>query len=184
MELRDFTFLTGDVCWEDHGGKWVRHIDGTIYHIVDIFNWQETCGRDAPEDVTHHVELVEVDLDCGRLDEARRSCGWAEDWCDEYGEPFPVLAKVEALHGYGAKAPLSQWNGTDPEELIEGAVQESYALTDDEARYREAMERPVNAVGATAREYQRGEMQPALLRGLARGDEKAELMLKLGMGRK
>lgn len=43
------------------------------------------------------------------------------------------------------------------------------------------MSKEVNKIGSTAEEFQAGDINAAILRGLATGDKNAEIMAKMGM---
>jgi len=172
-------WLTGDVNFTDYGGSWYRKIDDLRYHVIRLDNWEDMAGADASE-YTYNVTLSEVNLgDADQLQAAMKSCGW-EDGTDDYGNPLPDLAKVDAMHGFGARAHLGEWNGNNYRKMLAEAKRESRSL-DDPDTYEDAMNKPVNAIGSTARELQKGDVQSAILRGLAEGDPKAELMCKLGV---
>ena len=65
------------------------------------------------------------------------------------------------------------------------AKAESRRLSASPEAYEQAMDRPVNKLGSTAREYAAGDILSATLRGLDSGDPdarfRAELMLKMGV---
>lgn len=176
-----FKFLVGDVNWKDYGGKWYKPVAGTTrYHIIEFTNMDEACGRDNDGCPPYVVELSEVDTDNDQLEDAMRCCGFDDA---EYQRDSPAAA--EALHSYGAKSPLWESGATgNAFKALAAAKRESRALMRDASAYESAMDRPVNAIGSTAREYGSGDIQSAILRGVSEGDPKAELMLRLGMGRK
>lgn len=191
-----FDFLTGDMCWEDHGGKWYRRIgDGNLFHVVEIFNWVETVGEAEAPDDTYHVSLSEVDTnDEERAKSALESCSFELDEDGSIIAGGDIIADIkdeeqwrivvcEAMSGYGASAPLEQWGGDDYKELFAKAVAESNLMIDDEDAYEERMESPCNAIGSTRREYARGDIQSAMMRGLERGDENARVLSIMHYGR-
>jgi hypothetical protein len=47
--------------------------------------------------------------------------------------------------------------------------------------YEDRMDRPVNGIGSTAREFAVGDISSPILRGICEGDPRAELMAKMGM---
>jgi hypothetical protein len=191
-----FKFLTGDVNYTDHGGKWCRHVGGRRYHVIELMNWAETVGeREAAEiGAKYNVSLREVDLtDLGDkpIRDALRSCGWefapenGDIECEHNGstvcgrwEAHFDLVIVEACHGQGSAAPIWDENGNSWRKLIRAAMRESRALDNPEAHER-AMSRPVNAIGSTAAEYARGDLVSPLKRGEAAGDPKASLIAKM-----
>jgi len=162
-----WNWLTGDTNFTDYGGSWYRRIPGTTrYHVIRLDNWEELCGGDAP-DATYNVTLSEVE--------------WDTSFVPEDDEDPGDLERVATLHEEGSKAPLGEWNGNNYQKLIQEAKRRSREL-DDPRTYKEAMERPVNKIGSTAKEFQQGDVLSAVLRGVAGGDPTAELMLKLGVG--
>ncbi len=168
----------GDINFLDYGGKWVRQIKGTRrFHIVDITNMDEACGRDNEGYPKYCVELNEVDLDALTPENLKR----VESSCGPWDEDISDLWIAEACHGYGLKSPLEQWSGNAGMAMLRKARSESKRLEadSDAYAYEERMERPVNAIGSTAREYGRGDIDSALTRGIATGDPTAKLMGKL-----
>ena len=171
-----FKFLIGDVDYVEHGGKWYRRTGATAFHIIELMKWEEVCGERGPGDTTYNVSLSEVDIsDTERLKDALSGYGWEEE-----GE-LPELAKVEAMHGHGAKAPLEEYNGNAWRKLMQEARADSREIMSSDEKYEEAMSKPVNKIGSTAREYQHGDMLSGVLRGVAEGNAEAELMLKMGV---
>jgi hypothetical protein len=86
------------------------------------------------------------------------------------------LEVVSALHSYGLRAPLWDSNGNNYKYLMKEARAYSAELDDPQA-YEEAMSRPVNAIGSTAREFGQGDIQAALYRNT--DDPNTQLMRKL-----
>lgn len=144
-----WTDIGSDVNWSDHGGRWARHIEGSRYHVIRF----ENCREWGDGATGYHCDLQEVTIDNPQLDRARAWCGLAEDWCDDHGEPLPTLAKVEALSSCGAYAPIWQDSGRNAHALLRAARRESRTLQRDTAEYGARMDRPVNAVGTSARDY-------------------------------
>lgn len=175
-----FAVLSGDVNFTDYGGTFYRLASARRYHVIEILNWEETCGDDAPA-ATWNVSLSEVDLDAIPEREkasAMRSCGIASDGLDESGEPLPELAFVDALYSSGCRAPLWQDDGNNWHNLIREAVRESSRL-DDPRAHRAAMARPVNKIGSTAAEFMAGDITSGMVRGIASGSADALIMGKM-----
>lgn len=189
-----FEFLTGDVCWEDHGGCWYRQVSPSCFHVVRIFNWEEEVGE---EDGGYHVALSEVDTDnAERIKPALDSCGYALDrdgviytqhsgdvLCEADDEKSRRLILCECMHGYGAYAPIEDFDGPEFEPLFAAAVKASNELVEDPDAHEAAMNRPVNKLGSTAREYANGDINSAMMRGLSNGDAGARIMATMYHGR-
>ena len=163
-----FTFLTGDVNWPQYGGKFVRKVGTRRYHIMEVMNWRDACGREAPAE-TYNVSLSEVDLDVipeNAIVSALRSWGWDRNGDTESGDHVILtdLILVEVLHSCGSKAPLGEYNGNNLRKLMQSARAESAAL-DNRYAHKAAMAKPVNAIGSTADEFMRGDIVSAMSRG-------------------
>ncbi len=174
LSKRTWHDIGSDVNWIDYGGHWARRIDDTRYHVIRFDNLAEHTGD---ETAGYHVQLSEVSIDSPQLADALKCCG-LEGWEDHTKLP---LCQVEALASYGAYAPLWQAAGKNAHSLIRQAKAESRRLSASPEAYEQAMDRPVNAIGSTAREYAAGDMLSGVLRGVADGDPRAELMLKMGV---
>ncbi len=175
--MTKWTDIGSDVNWREYGGNWARHIDGTRYHVIRFINMVDACGRDATD--TYLCELVEVDTTSDRLADALDSSD------GQLTEQDVIIGSewksVEALSSYGAYAPLWQYSGENAHAIVREAKRQSRYLCSDAMAYEARMDRPVNAIGSTAREYAAGDMLSGILRGVAQGDPRAELMLKMGV---
>ena len=85
--MAGWQFLTGDVHFMDYGGKWYRLINDVTYHIVELINLVDACGRDAQ--TTYAVELVEINLDTAPIEQALGCCGWTMGEVES--SPYPIL---------------------------------------------------------------------------------------------
>jgi hypothetical protein len=166
----------GDVNLLDYGGVFLRRLAGgrRRWHAVRLDNMDDACGRDNEGQPTYAVALTEVDLDA-LTDERRGSVARSIDVQDD--APEAEWAYAAAM--YGQHAPL--WDGLSNNggKLLREAKRESRALEGDAGAYAERMERPVNRLGQTAREFQAGDMIPALQRGVAAGDPSVKLIARV-----
>lgn len=173
---------TGDVSPEDYGGKWYREIAHRVYQVIELTNMGEACGRDNEGHPTYVVELSLVDLGVltpKQIDDAYRSCGWELPESMTQGERDAATAIM--CFEYGCKAPLDSWEGNNYGKLLRTARSQAHALKRDADAMSERMERPVNKIGSTAREYMTGDITSAVLRGVANNDPAAMIMLKMGV---
>jgi len=191
-----FEFLTGDVNWEDYGGKWFRRLSPQRFQVVEILCWEEATGEEHP-DGSHWVGLYEVDTSLEDLyKNVLESCGLEIDKSGDIisshdGEVIVEnsederwnIVMCEMMVGYGAKAQVAQWCGDDYNELFAKAAEEAKSLEDEEV-FEERMNSPANAIGSTMREAMQGDFQSAMIRGLARGDDNARIMTIMHAGRK
>jgi hypothetical protein len=168
------------------------------FHVIEVTDMDDTCGRDNDGRPTFVVELNAVDLaeiTLETVDSALRSCGWSRRefspkqplYCtivNDYSGDVVANGKnvelciVECLHSYGSKARLESWEGNGWKVLVKKARAESRSL-DDEATYEERMSRPVNRLGSSAREYMQGDLRSAMYRGVQNGDQTAKIIAKM-----
>ena len=166
---------TGDISVLDYGGMWIRALDAHRFHIVEITNMNDACGRDNEGQSRYVVELSEVDLREIDYNAVDRCCDVSG--CS-HGDTIPGIAWAEAAKHYGSAAPLDSvstnngWNG------IRNMKRRSREIEKDSAIHEELMERPVNKIGSTAREFMRGDIESAIRRGVANGNQDARLMAK------
>lgn len=169
-------WLTGDMSWEDYGGAWFKRLKGSrTYFIVRYENGHEH-DKELPRHMFSVVSVNVGEMDAKRLGDILRSCGWRADngaIVTDFGD---VVAKyddldtwdrvvVEAALGYGAYAPLADFNGEKHVlRLRAEARREAETLMRDEDARAERLHRPVNQIGSTAAEYARGDIYSALSR--------------------
>lgn len=168
--------IGSDVNWREYGGRWARHVGGTRYHVLRF----EGCEEWGDGATGYHCDLSEVDLACDpeRIASALQCVGMD---LDDLEPQYHELATVEALASSGAAAPLWQEAGANAHRLIRAGKSESRLLSRDAAAYEARLDRPVNKIGSTAREYAAGDLNSAILRGLADRNPAAEIMAKMGM---
>jgi len=172
-----------DANWQDHGGVWGRPVAGSNDLKWWIISFESTreWGDGPVEGGKYNGELSEVDL-TGPADQRKGALSYIG--ADDRDEPVSEAELAYALHAYGAKAPIDSEQGNAVWKIVDSLRKLARDLEQDEQRYERLMDRPVNAIGSTAREFQSGDIQSAILRGVSEGDPKAELMLRLGMGRR
>jgi len=193
-----FEWLSGDTCWEDYGGTWYRKIDESRFQVVSIFNWEDAVGEREAEEVgeTHHLSLNELDLslpdDCTKS--ALDYCGYYKDEdgaivssCGDIiaeadDKKTIALVMCEAMNSAGVRAELASWNGSDLHELFKNAADESQALAGDEEYFESRMNSPGNRLRSTHREMMEGDIHSGMMRGVAKGDPKAQLFAKIMHG--
>lgn len=173
-----FRFFTGDVNYLDYGGVWERRVGETRFHFIELVNMDEACGRDNEGSPTYHVSLTEVDIagiGPDQIADAMRCCGTEP--------PFDGAIAMEeiadACRAYGIAAPLHDVSTNNAAKGIAECKRESYSLSKNPEAYEAAMNRPVNRIGSTAREFGRGDIQSAILRGINAGNPDATIMGKM-----
>lgn len=159
---------------DNQGGKWIRRVGPGRHHIIELIDMDDACGLDNEGRPTYNVELSEVDVIATvqkTKADAIKSCGWENMELSE-------VALAECLHSYGARAPLDSWDGNNRGKLLRDARALSSELDDPET-HEEYMNRPVNALGSTAREFAQGDFCSAITRGVRADNPNAKIMAKL-----
>lgn len=154
------------------GGKYARKVGDGRFHIIEWINFHEHCGYDGDK---YHIELSEVDviaIGTKMIRDAIESCGWEN-------MPDTEEAIAEVLHSYGAKAHLFNDSGNNLNKLMRAARKASKKFTDDSEELEAAMNKPVNAIGSTAREMMNGDIYSAMDRGVRAGNTNAKIMAKM-----
>lgn len=160
----------GDVNWLAYGAVWGRKIAPRRYHFIELTNMEEARGRDNAGQPTYYLTLCEVDL--GEVPE--RCCGLDDD--------APTLSEdavADAVRSYGVAAPLHEVSTSNAHKGLAECRKESYRLTRDAHAHQQALDRPVNRIGSTAREFGRGDLNAAVLRGLKAGNQDAWIIAKM-----
>ncbi len=184
--------LCSDVSWADYGGMWCKKAKDGSWYVLRFENLLEAGGEDFAN-TPYSCEVKRIyfpELPKAELDSALRSCGYkfSDDdlrivnehdgsfiCCkDGQGHPYDAqfLVLVEACIQYGLGAPLETFTGKSrPRNIRAEAKRYASECMKDHAMLDERLDRPVNAIGSTAREYGRGDVTTALFRAeLARGN--------------
>jgi hypothetical protein len=194
--MKGWIELSSDVDWEGYHGMWARKAPDGSWYVLKWTNMEDACGDDAPYKYDCQVKRLDLrELPDEEVLAALRCCGWklcvqgpdqptyaiVSEMGDVVAEGdlaslAPVL--LECCVQYGLGAPLESFTGDKHAKRIRAEARR-YAeqCMRDDAMLQERMERPVNAIGSTAAEYGRGDVQSALHRGPF--DFRKNLMRKL-----
>lgn len=166
---------SGDVNMLDYGGKNIRAVGKRQFQVVELINMDEACGRDNERQPKYVVELRLVDLASlsqANLDSALSCCGM------EHREDLGDDCLAECVDTYGCHAPLGSWSGNNAHKLLRQAYAEANSLLDSKA-LESALDRPVNKIGSSAREFMAGDFMSAMQRGCESGNPDARIMAKM-----
>jgi hypothetical protein len=160
--------------YDDSTALYVRQVTTRRFHYIEVIDMDDACGRANEGHSRYAGSLSEVNLNQvspEQLREAREARGWD-------AMPDTDEASAEACNSHGNKAPLHEVSTGSRDKAFRACRKESYRL-DDDTLYAEALDRPVNALGSTAREYARGDFDSALARGLLANNPNACIMAKM-----
>ncbi len=165
----------GDVNMLDYGGTNSRCIGSRQFQFVELINMDDSCGRDNEDQPKYAVELRLVDLDAipqDTLQSALRCCG--QEHLDQPSDE--ILA--DCCNQYGCHAPLGSWSSNNARKLLRDAYKLANELC-DAAALDARLNRTVNRIGSTAREFMAGDIASTLQRGVESGSPGARIMAKM-----
>ncbi len=175
--------IGSDVSWDEYGGRWARRANDGSFYIIEFTNMYEACGesdckRDGQSQYVCEVKRVDLTdlsddkiksaLDCvGLTRTGGRIYSNGEEIADDSeDERRYQIVLVEACVSYGYAQPLDTFSGNVRASNVRAQARRAAgALMRDAAKLETALERPVNKIGSTAREYGRGDVNAALFRG-------------------
>lgn len=167
---RGWRELGGDINWEDYGGKWGRQdpSDSNVFYVIKHDNMSEHMSEAELEDSGIHLhvsQVVRVDLTettDEQIESATECCGVDLEEFDRDAQAWII---VECLVDYGSAAPMGEHTHPHRADVARAdARREVEELIGDEDKCNAMLDRPVNLMGSTAREYAAGDMSSAMRR--------------------
>lgn len=151
-----FKFFSGDTNWKTYGGtflsKRLNNGEFDYWLALDVVNWADAVGeKDAPAKYNVSIRSVSIEEGKNALEEAFSCCGFDIDEIESATEE----QKIDALLSYGTMAELWSENGNNINTLMKRAKQEALMI---EMMYGFYMDRPVNRIGNTGWDSQRGDI--------------------------
>ena len=173
--MKGWKELSSDVNWVDYHGAWARRAPDGSWYVLRWTNLLDAGGREF-EATPFECEVKRVVLASvlpEEIDSALRSCGWrlengtvVSECGDTVTDEFVDLCIVECCIGYGLGEPLETFTGAKhPMRIRAKARRYAERCMKDAALLESRLDRPVNKIGSTAREYGRGDIDSALHRG-------------------
>ena len=173
-----WTMLSGDRDWSGVRAMWYKKAPDGTYFVVIFENMREydegAVERGEWDEFNAEVKSLNLqDLDPRELKSALDSCGWRWDpdgiiRNDYDNEPLvndkdeSLIVALDVCLRYGLGCPL--WSDTatgHPLRLRAAARREAESLMNDPDALDELLDRPVNKIGSTAREFGAGNIQAA-----------------------
>lgn len=178
--------------WNDAAGLgdegYIRRApDGSFFLLRIDDMWEATGDEDRPH---YNVQVMRVDLkevSDGDIDNAIQSCsGWAtrEELEEQVAPRLHAEVIAEMLASYGQYQPLDQFDGNRLDRVRAEARRCAEEYMRSTHRLDRALDRPVNKIGSTAREYGRGDLNAPLRRYQREptGDPSMDILLKMHGG--
>ena len=174
--LPGWTDLGSDINWPDYHGTWGRKAPDGSWYVLTFTNMVDACGEECADKpyLCDVKRLLLADLNCRDIDNALKSYGWSVAWSSgvihtgnggEITSPDSEAALIECCIRYVFGAPLESFAGRVHAARVRAdARRYAEACMRDESALQTALDRPVNAIGLTAREYGVGDLASALAR--------------------
>jgi len=168
-EMKDWTFLTGDVNWQEYGATWCLQ-KGRAWWVLRFSNKAE-WGDGAQG---YCCEVLRVLLDDTAVESKRDALsfvGMSEDDFQELCFEDPKqseLCLLDALVSYGVYAPMDSCESNYPNRARAQARRQADFIMSNDPERKRLLNRSVNKIGTTAREMGKGD----LLAGLKRSADK------------
>lgn len=186
---KDWVTLRADGCWETYGGVWAKkdpNDTAGVYYVIEHTDMADACGNDHDPTERYIASVSRVDLSEVSPDDLRSAldcCGISKEDLTDLSFDQRELAIVDALVSYGSRSPMGQFADAHyPERSRAAARREVESLMRDSAYLETVLDRPVNALGTTAREFAT-DVLAGLRRyeddGLHGTDQTKDIMLKI-----
>lgn len=174
--MKGWTVLYADVSWADYGGMWAKSAGNHVWFVLKFENMYEAAGeRDCKVNGTDQYECQVLYLDLkditahiiGKAVEGYRDdkvCRIDSDgsWRFRTLRPHVDLNEcdlVASLVSYGISAPLAYYTSdTAPWKCRNEARRAAEEFMKDEDELESALDRPVNQIGSSARDFGRGRL--------------------------
>lgn len=151
-----FKFLTGDVCWEEHGGTWISRKlcngDFDFYLVLSLERMDNTW--DDETDTEYLCQLNVVSPEAANEESIAGACSFTgcpyESW-----ETLDQEIQVDVLSANGTRTPVWHAFGSSYRDLFKEAL--AFARNELATFFGSIMDRPVNRVGTTGWEAVRGD---------------------------
>jgi hypothetical protein len=148
-------YLTGDIDWQAHGGTWFRHVPGTrVYYALVFFDWRDATGDESQPHYNAYVRRVDLDDCADQMERALACCGWTE--ADATEADVADLLRLDAALAYGLGAPMGDYYGNHPIHVRAEARRAAEAYMADADAEEDALDRPANRLGDSARDLGAG----------------------------
>ncbi len=180
-----WTFLTGDINWEDYGAKWAKKAADGTWFVVSFTNWEDAVGEREFAEGGHDKYIAEVlQVAPAELSEKQIRSALNSSGIDlaEIEPEHRELALLDAIVGCGTYAPIESFEGKRADSVRAAARRAADNLMRSPELLEAALDKPVNKIGTTAREFRSGDVMAGLTRYSFREGEKdpvKDVMLKI-----
>ena len=179
-----------DVSWEDYGGHWGKRAAEGVWFFVKFENMAEHMSESEMKEggyALYYAQVKQVDLrevPVSEVEAAMKSCG--PDDLSRYDEAEHEMIHATCCADYGTYAPLDEFQGPRALQVRADAFRCAESYMADADSLDSALDRPVNKIGSTARDFRGGNCLAGLERYTAQiagsgsaPDATKNLMLKM-----
>lgn len=196
-EMKEWQYISGPGWWTGEDAIWVRKAKDGAWWVLRFTDLLDAGGEDF-KDTPYECEVKRIDFDelpVADRDSTLKSCGYCfKDGTTPGGYLGRALVHehngdivaegdavdhciIECCVQYGLGAPLHTETGKRWLNVRARARKEAELMMRSASKLEKALDRPVNALGTTAREYGNGDVNSVLHRGPA--DTTKQIMRKM-----
>ena len=167
-EKKGWLDVGSDVSWEDYGGQWGKRASEGVWFFVKFENMLEYMSEGELKQGGHDVyyaQVKQVDLrevPVSEVESAMKSCG--PDDLERYEVEIHEAIHATACADYGIYAPLDQFEGKRAAVVRAEAFRAAEEYMVDADSLESALDKPVNKIGSTARDFRMGDCLAGLKR--------------------
>lgn len=165
--MSDWVTMYADMNWEQYGGKWAYPdpADTLAWYVLDFVNMWDATGDDSGPQYVCEVNYVDLKVVPDReMASALRSCGPSQEDLEGMSKKDQMFAIMVALHDYGIKAPLHTVEGSRADSVRAEARRYAEDCMSDPALMESSLDRTVNKIGSSARDFMYGDIDAGLRR--------------------
>lgn len=161
--MKGWIDLGSDSSWEDYGGEWGRKARDGAWYVLRFDNLLDAMGDEAP--CKYSCDVLRVNLAEISEKEIKSALSCVGLDLENVEPKYREQATVEACVSYGVYAPLDTIEGdTYPTRIRAEARRTAERYMRDSDALESALDRPVNAIGSTARDFGHGDILAGLHR--------------------
>lgn len=162
-----FKFLTGDINWQEYGGKFIskklNNGDFDYWLILSVDNLHECMDENHPNKYLVSVNAIAPsELPEKEIESALQSMGQEDLSPAEFTKKYGMLGLLEAISGYMGGAMIFYDEGNNLRKLMKNAREQAEEM--GVFLFGFAMDRTMNRIGSTGWDILRGDITAGLYR--------------------
>lgn len=160
--MKGWKELYSDVNWIDYHGMWAKKAADGSWYVLKWTNLVDAGGKEFA-DTPYECDVKRLDLTEIPESELKSALDCCSLDLEEIMPQYQEAVLVECCISYGLGAPLESFTGSKyPARIRANARRYAEECMRNDALLESRLDRPVNAIGSTAREYGVGDIRSAM----------------------